>query len=735
MFAPSARTASDPSADRPLLVPGETCWRLERADRVAVLVDAEEYFAAAKEAMRRARRSILLAAWDVDTRVRLTPQDRRHGRPDRLGTFLNWLAATRPGLEIRVLKWGYAELFAVTRWQKPLAIKSWFTHPRLRYRIDTDHPTGGCHHQKVLVIDDRVAFCGGIDITANRWDTRAHRADEPLRRQPDGTPYEPFHDTMMAVDGDAARALGDLLRERWRRATGEEVAPPVLPPPPRGSGRRDPWPMRLQPLLRDRTVAIARTDPAWNGRPQVVEVETLFRTAIAAARRSIYIESQYFAADAVAEALKARLAEPDGPEVVVVNPIRTPNGMENAVMSAARCRLFEALRAADRHGRFRLYAAVTDGDRCITVHSKLMVVDDRLLRIGSANLANRSMGLDTECDLALEAGADDAEGRAAIARTRNDLIAEHLGTTPERVERVLAATGSLVATVEALDRGEGRRMVPLESLPDTDPGPIAGLVAESRLLDPDRPRAATELIGRALPSTIPRRWGQWAVLLVALLALGGLAALWRWSDLSAWASLDTVLDTLQALGESALAPLLLVGVYVAAGFVLFPLTVLVAATAIALGPLTGFLTAMAGALASAAAAFWVGRRLGRRPLERLGGRRLMRASRSLADSGILAVATIRVVPVAPYTVINLAAGASRVRFPDFVIGTAIGLAPGTLAFSLLGEQLRRTLYDPTAADVALLAGAGVLAVAAGWLAGRVLSGIRARGKTKGAKRP
>ncbi|MGQ9368727.1 VTT domain-containing protein [Azospirillum sp. ST 5-10] len=727
MPATPAPTSSPAPAAAPLLVAGETCWRLEHADRIAVIVDAADYFALAKEAMRRARHSILLAAWDVDTRTRLMPQVRHRGRPDRLGTFLNWLATTRPGLEIRVLKWDYAELFAVKRWQKPLALKRWFTHPRLQYRIDGDHPAEGCHHQKILVIDDRVAFCGGIDITANRWDTRAHRGDEPLRRQPDGKPYEPFHDAMMAVDGEAARALAELVRERWRRATGE--APPPVPAGARGP---DPWPARLRPLLRDRAVGIARTDPAYNGRPQVAEVEALHRTAIAAARDCIYLESQYFASDAVAEALRARLAEPDGPEVVVVNPIRTPNGLENALMSAARARLVESLRAADRHGRFRLYAAVTDDDRCITVHAKVMVVDDRLLRVGSANLANRSMGVDSECDLAVEAGSDDAEARRAVALTRNDLVAEHLGTTAERVAATLAATGSLIRTVETLCADGGRRLLPLEAVAGSEFGPFAALMAQTRLFDPDRPAAA--LIGRALPSAIPRRWGAWAAALAVALGLAGLAAAWRWTDLAAWASLDSVLTAVRSLGDTALGPFWLVAAFVAAGFVLFPLTVLVAATAIALGPLPGFLTAMAGALASAVCAFWIGRRLGRRPLERLGGRGVVRASRRLAERGILAVATIRVVPVAPYTVINLAAGASRVRFLDFVLGTVIGLAPGTLAFSLLGRQLERTLESPTAADMALLAGAGVLTVAAGWLAGRLLAGRRAR-KPRGTEGP
>ena len=738
------------SATPSVLVPGRTCWRVERAHRVGVVIDAEDYFIHAKAAMRRARRSIYLTAWDFDARVRLMPQMRRPRRPDRLGLLLNWLATTRPDLSIHVLKWDYAELFDLARWSKPFLIRNWFAHPRLEYRLDSDHPAGACHHQKMLVIDDQVAFCGGLDITANRWDRRAHRGDEPLRCQPDGTPYEPFHDVMMAVDGEAARALGDLFRERWRRATGVELKPPgrmaLRVRPRRGPRARlranttnDPWPPLLTPLLRDIPVGLARTEPAWNGRDEVREVEALYLEAIASARRLIYLESQYFASVAVAAALKARLAEPDGPEVIVINPVRATSWLENAVMLGARARLSRELREADRHGRFGIYAAVTDGGgnedadgvTCITVHAKVMVVDDRILRIGSANLNNRSMGLDTECDLALEAPPEGAGGdpRAreisrAIAAVRDDLVAEHLGVTPDRVTAELERHGSLRRAIETLRRPDGRTLLPLE---EPEPNAFSDAVAEARVFDPERPVGAVEVVRRILPSAIPRRH-PWMVLFLLGLLFVGLWAMWRYTGLRDWATLEAVLDLLEWLRGTALGPLWLILLYVAAGFVVFPVMLLVAATSIAFGPVVGFFTSMGGALASAAVLFWVGRALGRKPVERWGGPVVARINARLSRSGVAAVASLRAVPVAPFTVVNLVSGVSRVRFVDYMIGTAVGMAPGTLAFSLLGHQLERTLSAPTLEDMALLAGLAALAMGLGWTAGWLVG--KARGPEK-----
>ena len=733
---PSDATGSA-GVPRPILEPGRTCWRVEETERLGVIVDGEDYFALAKAAMRRARRTIYLTAWDFDARIRLMPQTRRPRRPDRLGTLLNWLATTRPDLHIHVLKWDYAELFDLARWSHPFMLRNWLTHRRLQYRLDGDHPTGACHHQKLLVIDDRVAFCGGLDITANRWDTRAHRADDPRRRQPDGKHYEPFHDVMMAVDGNAARALGEMFRERWARATGETLLPPA--PSPGRPARRyplaaDPWPPGLEPLLRGVSVGIARTDPACNGREAVREVEALYLEAIAAAREVIYLESQYFASSAVAEALKARLAEEDGPEVIVVNPVRTTSWLENTVMLGARARLTRELREADRHGRFHMFAALTDGGACITVHAKVMVVDDRLLRIGSANLNNRSMGLDTECDLALEAGPgpEEAETRRAIRHTRNDLIAEHLGTSPAAVASAQRRLGSLAAAIESLRKPMGRKAMgrTLEPLHDPEPDGLAAAVADVRVFDPEHPVDAVDIVRRVLPSRIPRT-RQW-LMLAGILALVGLWGMWRYTALSEWATLDAVLAVFQSLRDSPLAPLWVILAYVAGGYVMFPLTVLIAATAIVMGPWWGFPTAMGGAVASAVAMFWTGRMVGRDLLDRHAGPLIARLNEKLADSGIAAVAGVRAVPVAPYTLVNLAAGVSKLRFSDYVIGTMVGLAPGILAFNLLGHQLERTIGNPGVADIALLVAMGGVAIGLGWLTSRLLgrSGRKAGPRTQ-----
>ena len=485
-----------PVATEDLLVPGETCWRIERADRFAVFVDAADYFAALKESVLRARRRVLFIGWDFDPRIQLDP--RRHGaaRADRLGRVLEAAVRSNPELEIGVLHWDIGMLIALARGLAPIVLLNRRTPDRLVFTVDQHHPIGGAHHQKIVVIDDCIAFAGGIDVTTDRWDTDEHRDGHPLRRRPgSGRRSGPWHDVTSVVSRDAARAIGDLARERWESATGDRLEPV--------EGLEVCWPEDVEPMLTDVDVAISRTRPEHGGTELVHEIELLWLAAIAAARRGVYVESQFFANRRIAEAIAQRLGEPDGPDVVVVNPETSASWLEEKAMDTARAKLLAMLEDADVHDRFRLYVPVTGERRPVYVHAKVLVVDDRLLRIGSANLNNRSMGLDTECDVSIEArpGARHDEMSAAVTGLRDRLLGEHLGVPPEEVARaVVAHDGRLVAVVESLRRPHGRSLVPYVP-PELGSGDR--VLAETELLDAERTPNRWHRVRRSFRPRVP----------------------------------------------------------------------------------------------------------------------------------------------------------------------------------------------------------------------------------------
>lgn len=685
-----------------ILKPGYNCWRVARARRVAFLIDAADYFRAFREAAARARRTLLMVGWDIDSRVRLV-RDRDPGDlPNTLCEFLNAVVSRPGGPHAYVLTWDFAMLYALDREWLPIYKLDWRTHRRLHFRMDGRHPPGGSHHQKIVVVDDALAFVGGLDLTKARWDTPEHRPDDPRRVEIAGTPpYRPFHDVMMLVEGEVAGALGELVRARWERATGRA-------PRPRDGAAGDVWPPGVPVEVEDVPVAVARTVPAYDSEPEVREVELLYRDAIRAARRFIYIENQFFTANSIAEALVERLAEPDGPEVVLVLALRTDGWLSQQTMDVLRGRLIRRLREADRHGRLRVYYPDVPGlnGQCINVHSKLMVVDDDFVRVGSANLNNRSMGIDTECDLAFESGAE-ARVRRGIAGLRRRLLAEHLGKRPEEVDAALARAGSLIRAIESL-RGGARTLRDLEP-----PAETSAWLPNPELLDPERPIDPDQLADRLVPpderAPARRRIVVGVSILVALLAL---AAAWRWTPLGEYLEINRLAGYVAMLREHPAAPLLALAGFVLGGLIVLPVTLLIVVTALAFGAWEGFLYSVAGVFASATLLYGLGHVLGRDTVRRFAGARINRLSRRLARRGVLTMAIVRLIPVAPFTVVNLVAGASHIRFRDFLAGTAIGMVPGIAAITLFVDRVGATLQDPgpgtflvlAAVVVALLAG-------------------------------
>lgn len=455
-----------------IVVPGSNCAGLVHARRAALLIDGEAYFRQLASCLQQATRTVFIVGWDFDARISLQPGS--NAVP--LGTLLRSLVESRPELEVRVLVWSMATVHAPGATLPLILGAGWEKHPRINVQLDHHHPLYASHHQKIVCIDDDVAFVGGMDLTVGRWDTRAHREYDERRTNPDGKAYGPVHDVQIALQGPAALFLGRIVRERWQKATGE-----MVPIEPRQS---DIWPQDLKPDFERVQIAVSRTSPAWGTDKCVDESARMLLDALRAARHSIYIEAQYFAGAHVGQVLAELLARPAGPEVVVVVGLNARGLLERFVMGANRDRLARRLAAVDKSGRLGLFSPVlpsASGQMDLKVHSKLVVVDDVFLRVGSSNLNNRSVALDTECDVAIEAA--DARTKAAIARLRNELLSEHLDADWREFSAVLERKGSLLRTIERFNT-KSRGLRELSAVKSSGPTrPVIG----TGLLDPSKP--------------------------------------------------------------------------------------------------------------------------------------------------------------------------------------------------------------------------------------------------------
>jgi phosphatidylserine/phosphatidylglycerophosphate/cardiolipin synthase-like enzyme len=358
-----------------------------------VIVDACDYYRIIAAAMEAAQKRIFIVGWDFDTRIALDPDE--HGKGETLGHFFLRLARDKPERQIDILKWNFGALKQFFHATSILWLLRWKRTHAIDYRFDSSHPVGCSHHQKIVVIDDRLAACGGIDIATDRWDTPQHLDDDPHRISPNGKPYRPWHDATMLMQGDVA---GHAERARPRtletatRAELEKIEP-----------CSQEWPDQLDVMFADVDIAIARTRAAYEDLPEVREIEALTLDMIAAAERFLYIENQYLTSATIGAAIARRMAEPDPPEFVLVMPRHADGWLEQKAMDAGRLKLMRAIGRADTRNRFRVYVPVTRGGADIYVHAKVSILDDRLLRVGSANLNNRSQGLDSECDVIIDA--------------------------------------------------------------------------------------------------------------------------------------------------------------------------------------------------------------------------------------------------------------------------------------------------------------------------------------------
>jgi phosphatidylserine/phosphatidylglycerophosphate/cardiolipin synthase-like enzyme/uncharacterized membrane protein YdjX (TVP38/TMEM64 family) len=711
--------------NRRILQPGRNCWRICRAKQVAFLVDGSTYFPALQKSLQQAKHQVLILAWDIHSRLKLVPDDGdENGNALPLAELIEKLVTDNPDLHINILSWDFSLLFSMSREWLPIYRLDWSTHDRIKFCLDDQYPLGASHHQKVVVIDDALAFAGGLDITRGRWDSPAHDANDKRRGQADGSalPIRPYHDVQMAVSGPAAAALGTLARERWRRGTGKSL------PSPAANGNM-PLPGSLEADLENVDIAIVRTCPAFEDYTEIREVEQLYLDSIAAAQDYIYIENQYFTAPVVADALAKRLAEENGPEIVLNLPRNVQGWLSRQSMDMMRIAMIRKLRGADRNNRFAVYYPDKPdlGDESINLHAKIMVIDDRFARVGSSNMNNRSMGLDTECDLAIEAMPDEEQTCDGIRAFRNRLLGEHLGCSADTVAEAVSRSGSLIRAIESL-RNDERTLSPLEPcLPEPDEKTLNDL----SLTDPERPVDSSTLLNHFVPEkktlSAGKRIAMWVMTLLLLL---GLAAAWRYSPLNEWLSMDALAEFAVTWKDNAATPLIVMLGFIIGGLLVIPVTALIIISVLTFGPWLGFVYAISGSFLSAMTGYGLGNLLGRKTVRDLAGKRINDVSRQLAKRGLLTMLVVRVIPVAPFTIINLVAGASHIRLRDFSVGTVLGMLPGILGITLLTDRVEATLRSPDWTALLTLVIVAALVFSTGYFLSRKLFAMTRREKNR-----
>jgi phospholipase D1/2 len=449
------------------LLTGKTAWRVHERACSGLLIDARDYYRAFYEAASRAKRSILILGWQFDSDVQLLRgEDLPRGADPKdyeLLPLLDRLCRERPELEVKMLAWDHSLFFALEREVLQKIVFDIATVDRFEFKTDGTVPLGGSHHQKVVIIDGQIAFMGSADICQDRWDSSAHIARDPQRVSRKEQAYKPYHEVQAVFTGEPVRSLMDLFAARWEYATGKPLDPARFVVPNEALWSRV-VPTLAMPVA---DVGFSRTVPGAPDREHVHEIRDLYVRAIHNAKRMIYIETQYLTSCCVRDALVARMNDESKPklDIVLMLPHKPERFKEEVFIGLTQADVLdEVVKAAKEHGHaLGLYnvatpdpAAAPDGPPIfVYIHAKLMIVDDVFFTMGSANLANRSMTVDSEINATWVAEPGDHELRNAIRRVRVRLLLEHLG---ERAGvRLVARREGLVARLDRFaDEGKGR---------------------------------------------------------------------------------------------------------------------------------------------------------------------------------------------------------------------------------------------------------------------------------------
>ena len=396
---------------------------------VLPLVDGEEYMRALAADIAATRRGDFLhfTAWRMDLGTDLVPTATRRARSATTVESL-WRAAIGRGVTTRTLLW-HPPMVVLPNRRNNDATHAMLSRAGGQSVRDARFPIFGSHHQKSAALHvngETIAYCGGIDLCADRWDTRLH--DNDRRRVKDQ--MHGWHDVHCRIRGPAVLDVYQNFLDRWNDPSWPSWVPPVRPPPPITGppppAARSPGTHHVQVL---RTFACQhRHYPSFAPSGEYT-CHAAYRKAIGRAQRYIYIEDQYLYFDELARDLAAALDRIE--KLVIVVPHHSDaTPIERASQNWHRAQFLRIIRA--RHpAKVHVYDLTQPATgQMIYVHAKVLIIDDIYAVIGTPNFGRRSMTYDTEIAAAVVDG-DIVDGVCRFARDlRRNLWGEHLGLAP-----------------------------------------------------------------------------------------------------------------------------------------------------------------------------------------------------------------------------------------------------------------------------------------------------------------
>lgn len=632
------------------------------------MVCGKAYFEDLKRSMLAAKRSVLICGWSLNLDTVMDEEGT---------TFKNLVFSLPENVSIKILIWDYI-IFYVGDRDPFLPLKMAFQNKKnVEFQRFDFHPIMSSMHSKMVVVDEEVLYLGGIDIDLERRDGQYNLTKDPARRLRDGKTYQPFRDYVLKFNGPAGKRFASFFNELWnsQRDQKSELSGPL-----KGS--------------KDDNVFFARTVPKFKDNPKDYSSYYLHKWLILKARKYIYIENQYLTSESIVRLLIKRLSEPEGPEVVLVVSYGKMPVLEKISMGALLTESARKLFDNDPHGRLKIYALFSGkGGQFVKVHSKCLLVDDEYLKIGSSNINDRSMRFDYELDV-LVRGEAAARNKKKIFSTlltdgKDELVFEPgLGAT---FEKARVRWGKLVEVRDILHERspfvEYKDYLPLDKKQMTFFEKTGQILLEKSALR----RINYKLLAGALALVL--------ILTGALVVEPG----------EAKERLDQFIVWLEVQNGFGLMAMFFAG-YLLLGAMFFPLNVYIFLCGAYFDTFDAFALAVSGATASASLSYAIGAWFKTEIHAESRIKKLNQLRRLLKKNSLKTIVFLRMVPIAPFPLVNLICGKFGVGFPRYFLGTLLGVAPGSFVLIFMEKRLFDLIQSPEVFDFVLLALLGALGV-------------------------
>ena len=263
----------------------------------------------------------------------------------------------------------------------------------------------------------------------------------------------------------------------------------------------------------------------------------------------------------------------------------------------------------------------------------------------------------------------------------------------------------MISAIDKLNHGE-RRLARLSH--NTDKEKVKD-IAKIKIVDPEQPIAPAQLIDHFIGKENKKDRSKMIKKFLGILsALIIIALLWSLTPLGEWLNQETIGNWFRAIENPVLSHILYSVVFTILAVIGIPVTVLIGGVGILFGPLSGSLLAMTASVASAVLSYFIGQMTGKNFIRKFAGEKINSISKQLAKRGIWTIIVVRIVPLAPYAVINMLAGASHIRLRDYVLGTIMGMLPGIVLLTSFFGHLMQIFKDTSTENVLILVGLIIL---------------------------